>query len=150
MITDSNWFPELPGADVWWGELTVPQDGDVSVEVASWWRHQMEIFSALLAIWAGNSPATGEFPARRPVTRSFGVFFDLRLNKRLSKHSWGWWFEKPSRPLRRHCNDTTRLTHHSSQYNNGQIHLRCCIDGKGVRPKIRIRGIFFSYMQSLS
>ena len=59
----------------------------------SWWRHQMEIFSALLAICAGNSPVSGEFPAQRPVTRSFDVFFDLRLNKRLSKQSWGWWFE---------------------------------------------------------
>ena len=59
----------------------------------SWWRHQVETFSALLAICAGNSPVSGEFPAQRPVTRSFDVFFDLRLNKRLSKQSWGWWFE---------------------------------------------------------
>ena len=44
----------------------------------------MEIFSVLLAICGGNSPVTGEFPAQRPVTRSFDVFFDLRLNKRLS------------------------------------------------------------------
>ena len=44
----------------------------------------METFSALLAICAGNSPVTGEFPAQRPVTRSFDVFFDLRLNKRMS------------------------------------------------------------------
>ena len=47
----------------------------------------MEAFSALLAICAGNSPVTVEFPAQRPVTRSFNVFFYLRLNKRLSKHS---------------------------------------------------------------
>ena len=47
------------------------------------WRHQMEIFSALLAICAWNSPVTGEFPAQRPVTQSFDVFFDLRLDKRL-------------------------------------------------------------------
>ena len=47
----------------------------------------METFSALLAICAVNSPAAGEFPAERPVTRSFDVFFDLRLNKRLSKQS---------------------------------------------------------------
>ena len=39
----------------------------------------METFSALLAICAGNSPVPGEFPAQRPVTRSFDVFFDLRL-----------------------------------------------------------------------
>ena len=57
-----------------------------------WWRHPMETFSALLAICAGNSPVTGEFPAQRPVTRSYDVFFDLRLNKRLSKQSWAWWF----------------------------------------------------------
>ena len=70
----------------------------------TWWRHQMETFSALLAICAGNSPVPGEFPTQRPVTRSFDVFFDLRLNKRLSKQWWGWWFEKLSRPLWRHRN----------------------------------------------
>ena len=67
----------------------------------TWWRHQMETFSALLAICTGNSPVNGEFPAQRPVTRSFDVFFDL--NKRLGKQSWGWWFETPSRPLWRSC-----------------------------------------------
>ena len=43
----------------------------------------------------------GEFPTQRPVTRSFDGFIDLRPNKRLSKHWWGWWFETP---LWRHCN----------------------------------------------
>ena len=70
----------------------------------AWWRHQMETFSALLTLCAGNSPVSGEFPAQRPVTRSFDVFFDLRLIKRLSKHARGWWFEMLSRPLWRHCN----------------------------------------------
>ena len=64
----------------------------------------METFSALLAICAGNSPVPGEFPTQRPVTRSCDVFFYLRLNKRLSKHSWGWWLETLSRPLWRHLN----------------------------------------------
>ena len=71
---------------------------------APWWRHQMEIFSALLALCAGNSPVSGEFPAQRPVTRSFDVFFDLHLIKLLSKHSRGWWFETLSWPLWRHRN----------------------------------------------
>ena len=75
----------------------------------SWWRHQMETFSALLAICAGNSPVPGEFPAQRPVTRSFDVFFDLHLNKRLSKQSWGWWFEMQSRPLWCHHNISNKL-----------------------------------------
>ena len=52
----------------------------------------------------GDSPVPGEFPAQWPVTRSIDVFFDLRLNKRLSKQSWGWWFEMLSRPLWRYCN----------------------------------------------
>ena len=72
-----------------------------------WWRHQMETFSALMAICARNSPVSGEFPTQRPVTRSVDVFVDLRLNKRLSKQSWGWWFETLSCPLWRHCNDET-------------------------------------------
>ena len=49
--------------------------------LSAWWRHQMKIFSALLAICAGNSPVPGEFPTQGPVTRSFEVFFDLRPNK---------------------------------------------------------------------
>ena len=56
-------------------------------------------FSALPALCVGNSPATGVFPAQRPATRSFYVFFDLRLNKRLNKLSRRLWFEMPSRSL---------------------------------------------------
>ena len=70
----------------------------------SWWRHEMEIFSALLARCAGNSPITGGFLTQRTVTRSFDGFFDLRLIIRLSKQWRGWWFERPSRPLWRHSN----------------------------------------------
>ena len=65
----------------------------------------MEAFSALLAICAGNSPVTGEFHTQRPVTRRFDIFSFLRLNKRLNKQRWGWWFETPSSPLWRHGND---------------------------------------------
>ena len=68
------------------------------------WRHQMEKFSLLLAINAWNSLVPSEFPAQRPVTRSYDVFFDLRLNKRLSQQSWGWWFEMLLFPLWHHCN----------------------------------------------
>ena len=52
----------------------------------------------------GEFTGPGDFPTQRPVTRSFDVFFDLRLNKRLSKQPWGWWFETPSWSLWRHCN----------------------------------------------
>ena len=66
-------------------------------KATAWWRHQMETFSALLAI--------GEFPTQRPVTRNFDVFFDQRLNKRISKQSRGWWFETLSCPLWCHRNE---------------------------------------------
>ena len=79
--------------------VTWPRRGN-----SSWWRHQMETFSASLAICAGNSPVAREFPTQRPLTRSFDVFFDLRLNKRLNKQSWGWLFETLSRPFWCHCN----------------------------------------------
>ena len=81
----------------------------------TWWRHPMEIFFALLAICVGNSPVTGELPAQRPVTRSFDVFFDVCLNKRLSKQWWGWWLETPSRPLWRHSNDVQCFFDRTSQ-----------------------------------
>ena len=48
---------------------------------------------------------------RGPGTPSFDAFFDLRLSKRLSKQSWGWWFETLSRPLWRQCNDLG-MPHH--------------------------------------
>ena len=52
----------------------------------------------------GEFTGHGEFPTQRPVMRSFDVFFDLRLNKQLSKQPWGWWFETLSWSLWRHCN----------------------------------------------
>ena len=52
----------------------------------------------------GEFTGPGEFPAQRPVARTFAVFFDLRLNKPMIKQWWGWWFETLSRPLWRHCN----------------------------------------------
>ena len=53
----------------------------------------------------GEFTGPGEFPAQRPVTRSFDVFFHLRLNKRLSKQPRGWWFETPPWSLWRQCNE---------------------------------------------
>ena len=66
---------------------------------------------------AGYSPLTRKFPSQRPVKRSFHVFFDLRLNKRLNKHSRRRWFETPSRPLWRHCSIRHKAREHNC--NNG-------------------------------
>ena len=65
----------------------------------------MKTFAALLDICAGNSRVIGEFPALKPVTRSFDVFFDMGVNKRLGEQSWGWWFGTPLRWLWRYSNE---------------------------------------------
>ena len=102
--------------------IDTSNSGSLSENNRSWWRHQMETFSALLAICAGNSPVTGEFHAQRPVTGSFDVFFDLRLNKRFSKQWQARWFETPSHPLWRHCNDVSRRP----------ISLTCCSSTRNI------------------
>ena len=71
----------------------------------TWWRHQMETFSASLALCEGNPPVIGGLSSQRPVTRSFDVVFDLCLNKRLKKQSRRRWSETPSRSLWRLRND---------------------------------------------
>ena len=76
------------------------------MDLFSWWRHQMETFSALLAICAGIHRS----PVISPTKASDAdLMFSLIcvLNKRLSKQWWGWWFKTPSRPLWRHCNAPT-------------------------------------------
>ena len=55
----------------------------VITDIFPWWRHQKETLE------------TGEFPSQRPATRSFDVFFDLRLNK-------GWVSSWDTGDLRRH------------------------------------------------
>ena len=74
--------------------VNVPIHDDVSK-----WKH----FRVTGPLW-GEFTGPGEFTTQRPVTRSFDVFFDLRLNKRFSKQPWGWWFEMPSWSLWSHCN----------------------------------------------
>ena len=81
---------------VWWHQANV----DLSSKVS--WVHMMTSSNGNIFHVTGHLHR--EFPAQRPVTRSFDIFFDLRLNKRLSKQSWGWWFEMPSHPLWGHCN----------------------------------------------
>ena len=92
--------------------------GTLEFTFRAWWSHQMETFSTLLAHFAGNSLVTGEFPSQRPVTRSFDVSFDLRLNKRLSKQAWCWWFETPSCSLWRHFNGMSRFHESLQKYTN--------------------------------
>ena len=89
-----------------------------SEDYITWWHCQMETFSALLGLCVGNSSVTGEFPTQRPVTRSFDVFFDLRLNKRLGKQSRRWWFETPSCSLWRRSNELENV---AVKFNHSEV-----------------------------
>ena len=92
-----------------------------------WWRHQMETFSALLAFCGGihrspvNSPHKGKWRG--------ALMFSLicALNKRLSKQSWGWWFETPSCSLWRHCNVFDDKSWALGQSQNGRNILGCAL-----------------------
>ena len=55
----------------------------------------METFSALLALFEGSSHVTDGFPSQKQVTQSFDIFFDVHLNKRLSKKSRRRWLKRP-------------------------------------------------------
>ena len=114
-------------------KIKIPHNTGLCIMMTSY----METFSALLAICAGNSPVPGEFPAHRPLTRSFDVFFDLCLNKRLSKQSWGWWFETLSSPLWRHSDvghpPVAGVSHHKKPVmrkafpsHEGSLDPMCC------------------------
>ena len=95
-----NQFPfPYPHLQSWCKEFTPPPTNCLHDDVMKWKKK-----TALPALCAGNFPVTGELPSQRPVKWSFDVFFDLRLNKRLSTQSRRRWFETPSRPLWRHYN----------------------------------------------
>ena len=94
---DTGWFTVAYHA---YYALSSPSDQ--SVLGTSWRHHQTETFSALLALCEWNPPITPWIPLQRPV--SFDVFFNLRLNKQLSKQGRRRWFETPSHSLWRHCN----------------------------------------------
>ena len=101
-----------------------------------WWRHQMETFSALLALCAGIHRW---IPSQRPLTQSFDVFFDLRLNKRSSKQSLGWWFETPSRSLWRHWN-ATATNNQVTKSEKSEVILKITINIKW-RPFVSEHGL---------
>ena len=73
--------------------VLVSMNAEPSVPIAMLsWRHQMKTFSTLLALCEGNPTVTSGFPSQRSVTWSLDVFFDLCLNKQLSKQFRCWWF----------------------------------------------------------
>ena len=110
-VYNSHTFPAF---NIWW--LSVLSFS------SNWpfWAYEMSLISWILRKTSSNGNIfrvtgilRGEFtghrwiPRTRPVTRSFDVFFDLRLNKRLSKQSRDRWSETPPRSLWRQSNDMT-------------------------------------------
>ena len=75
-----SWFIHLYHSGLLSSPLPVKKISITCTKLLPRWRHQMETFS--MSLCAGNSPVTGDFPSRRPVTRSFDVFCHLCLNKR--------------------------------------------------------------------
>ena len=114
----------------------------------TWWRHQMETFYALLALSARNSPVTDEFPAQRPVTRSFDVFY-LRPNKRLSKQSWGCWFETSLGSLWRHSNINNVCIAITNCYALTQVLLWCSFHNNQNKANKHINNPPPKYIQNL-
>ena len=94
-VVQSGWWRPWGGAT----PRTPPTNCTPSAR--SWWRYLWKHYPRY---WPFVR-VTGEFPSQRPVTRSFDVFFHMRLNKRLSKQSSRWQFETPSCSIWRHCND---------------------------------------------
>ena len=72
--------------------------------IDTWWRHQMEAFPRHWPFVRGIHRSPVNSPHKGQWRGALMLYFVLHLNKRLSKQSWGWWFETPSRPLWRHCN----------------------------------------------
>ena len=106
LITVAKSYQYLRSSDILCISLITPRNfkisnpGEPSVQdnylSILWYQINYTSKSALLALFEGNPPVAGEFPPQRPVTRSFALFFDLRLNKRLSKQSKRRWCETPS------------------------------------------------------
>ena len=99
------WFSQLCNFD----SVKRAKFGNFVVVGNTWKQHMMTSLNGnifrVTGPLCGEFTGPGEFPTQRPVTRSFDVFFDLRLNKRLSKQPWGWWLQTQSWSLWRHCNE---------------------------------------------
>ena len=105
---------------------------------SSWWRHQMETFPRHWLFVRGihrslvNSPHKGQWRG--------ALMFSLiyALNKRLSKQSWGWWFETPTRSLWSHCNACPFFLTVTWINHRGLVTSHCV---KELTVKVQFRGL---------
>ena len=112
-LSSEKWWPFCPRGDElsFWSTLkTWAWDSIINAPVdcayISWWRHQMEWkrFPRYWPFVRGIHQSPVNSPHKGQWHRALIFSLICALNKRLSKHSWGWWFETPSCSLWRHCN----------------------------------------------
>ena len=109
-IESGTWtkWPCVLGICHWFGCERYHQEHDDVIK----WKHFPRYWTFVRGIhWSPVKPPPPPPPQhthtkKRPVTVRFGVLFHLHLNIQLSKQSWGWWFETPSCPLWRHCDES--------------------------------------------
>ena len=104
----------------------------------SWWRHQMKHFPRNWPFVRGihrspvNSPHKGQW-------RGALMFTLICPNKRLSKHSGGWWFETLSSPLWRHRNDCSDDAYQQIWVRfEGEVWWVCAIYGLSSRYEYNV------------
>ena len=108
ILITTLWYKLQPSRPLW---LDSPSSGACGrQEVTDWLQYMMTSSNGNIS--RVTCPLSGEFPAQRPVTRSFDVLFDLRPNKWMKKQSWGCLFQMPSCSLWRHCNDNFQVSKH--------------------------------------
>ena len=115
-LTWEHWCVCPIGSSQWCWSITGDSEESKREPPNPWWRHQMETFSTLLAICAGNSSVIGEFPTQRPVTRSFDVLFELRLKN-------GWVNNGDAGDLRRHRADYDVIVMHTDAQTMCRMHV---------------------------
>ena len=95
-----------------WRHLDVKDDYVTLLEaspfVNSWWRHQRKHFPRYWSFVRGIHRSSVNSSHKGQWREALIFSLSCALNKRLSKQSWGWWFETPSRSLWRHCNENRR------------------------------------------
>ena len=95
-----------------WRHLGVKDDYVTLLEaspfVNSWWRHHRKHFPRYWPFVRGIHRSSVNSSHKGQWREALIFSLSCALNKRLSKQSWGWWFETPSRSLWRHCNENRR------------------------------------------
>ena len=104
---------------------------------SQWWRHQLETFSALLAICAGNSPVPGGFPHKGQWR---AALICVWINDWVNNREAG-----GLRRYRAHYDVTVMDHHYCLYYNTNVFHTQYSIC-QTWQNSLRILPIFFVWL----